>query len=644
MGVPVKQNKILSLILLACLWAGPSLRGDDCIDDPTISPYLKAVKTDPKNLDHQYNLAIAFYKKADTCVEPAIDAFERFVKIGDGKAEPKSLSDAYSVLGILNYQYKKDNSAAAKWFEKALKISPKDKDSLYGAALAYSSAGDNEKATEYFKMTVAADPKNVNAYYNLAIAMNQSYDEKSATPDQRKELTKVFEGAIKASEGNKKENKDVLIVLYNRVSELYDKAGDVLKAIETLKKAVTLAPEDFNAHSLLGIMYHRDKNYLKMVEEYEKAIAISPDQELARFNLGVAYINQEDFAKSYDQFKYITDKINPSCSECLALQGQTLERAIQEQLNKGTTAFTSEDYLLAKNAFEKVLALNGSNKEAQRYLEESTKKIDSEFNKFLREAKALEKKNKRIDAAAAIDRALALKPGDEEAKKIQGKIGADISQLGKIYQLAGDKAAKTGDYETARNEYLKLQRIPRFKDSAAKKLAQLDLKFKKNLDEAVNEGDGYFKKGDLAKARNSYKRAMAINANDKRASGGLVKTNTQITEQKKKLVARGEDEFGAGKKQDARKTFEKVLALDPNDDKANDFIKRITGTESSAKVNADQVKQLYYKGVDFYVNNQINKAISAWEELLKVDPNHLDAKRNIERARSKLRALEKLKG
>ena len=56
-----------------------------------------------------------------------------------------------------------------------------------------------------------------------------------------------------------------------------------------------------------------------------------------------------------------------------------------------------------------------------------------------------------------------------------------------------------------------------------------------------------------------------------------------------------------------------------------------------------EVKRLYYEGVDLYVNNKIEAAIQSWEKLLKLDPNHADAKKNIERAKAKLNALRAIK-
>ena len=67
---------------LGLLWAAPAARAGECDEDPTVMPFVRALKSDPKNTDHQYNLAIAYYKKTtqsdpgqpNPCLDDAIDS------------------------------------------------------------------------------------------------------------------------------------------------------------------------------------------------------------------------------------------------------------------------------------------------------------------------------------------------------------------------------------------------------------------------------------------------------------------------------------------------------------------------------------------------------------------------------------------
>jgi len=638
-------------LALGLLIAAPLAHAGDCDDDPTIMPYLRALKTDSKNQDNLYNLAIAYYKKVVTvdpgqpnpCLPDGINAMKRFIKAASGSSQNKALADAWGVLGILQFQFGDDAEAGLDSFLHAIKLRSDDKESTFGAALASMKLGKTQEASELFKKTILLDPNNVTAHYNYATSLLTIYGEKP-TPEQNESLKRAFEGAAKAGERSKKSSKDILLVTYNRLGDLYGRSNEVPKAIVVLNKAVELDDTDYNAHFQLGLLYNKDKNFLKMVDEYEKAVKIQPTQEDAHYNLAVAYVNQERFADAYEQFAYITDNINKGNSEVLALQAQTLERAITELTAAGTTAFTAEDYFTAKQKFEEVLKLNPKDKSADKYLDEANKQIEAKFAEYVKAGDKKAKSGSKTDAAEFYEKALTLKPDAADVKAKRDKLGADISQLVNRYISKGDSAFAKNDFFTAEESYRKASKFKQGKVKAEARLKKLGDKFKGDFARKMKSGQDALKSGSLGAARNAFKGALALKPGDKEANAGLVQANTRMSEQIKKLTAQADEAAGAGKKAEAAKAYNKILALDPSNKNAAEQVKSLTGNVAKAVVNADQVKALYYQGVDFYVNNNIKQAIATWEKLLAIDPNHDDARKNIARAKTKLDALAKLKG
>lgn len=633
---------VLATALLAA--AAPSLQASSCADDPAVNALEKAFKADSHNATTAYNLSVAYYNKQ--CYDDAVDSFERTAKLvkGDNAQAEDLRFQCYSALGGLYYQAKQDPKEAINNFKKALAIHPSDKDSLNGISMALVKTGQDDEAADYLRKTILADPRNVDARYRMAVMLNQKLEKEGKKPDPAllKEVTEAFAKTADLAESRgAKDNAEILVVCYTRLGELYRDSDQAEKAVDVLTKAVKLAPNDFNSRFILGQMQYRLKNYAAMIEQYQKAVEIEPQQKLARFNLGVAFINQEQYFEAYEQFKAITE-IDPGDSEALALMGQTIERAVEQQLSLGAAKYTAEEYLDARTAFTKVLTADPKNKIANEYLDKVNKAIDSNFADLIKQAKADLKKKRQEDAAEALEKALALKPDDPEATDLRKHTKANIGKLVGRYLSAGNTAFKRRDYDTAEREWNKAAEFRQGRTKAKASLAKLHKitgnQFKKDLSSAK----AALKKHDYVNARNAFRRALGVEPNNVDAKNGLTQVNTLISDKVKKYVDTGRSRFEDGDKKGARSSFDAALKLDPTNADANSYITRLTGSESRAKVDADKVKALYYQGVDLYVNNKIKEAIKVWEDLRKLDPNNQDAIKNIERAKVKLRALQNL--
>lgn len=58
----------------------------------------------------------------------------------------------------------------------------------------------------------------------------------------------------------------------------------------------------------------------------------------------------------------------------------------------------------------------------------------------------------------------------------------------------------------------------------------------------------------------------------------------------------------------------------------------------------DRTDLLYYKGIDFFVHNDYERAIEMWQRVLKKTPNHKDAKERIAETEALMKREEKQKG
>ena len=145
----------------------------------------------------------------------------------------------------------------------------------------------------------------------------------------------------------------------------------------------------------------------------------------------------------------------------------------------------------------------------------------------------------------------------------------------------------------------------------------------------------------------------------------------------KQEIRKARDYFGAKKYQQAASTAEYILEYDPVNKDAMDIknasyyeqggmlrkekkyaealaafshvdpdyknVRQLIESLDNNDKNKSRAAEHYMSGVNHYVNQDIDRAIKEWETALKLDPDHPNAKKDIENARSFLEKLNKIK-
>lgn len=89
------------------------------------------------------------------------------------------------------------------------------------------------------------------------------------------------------------------------------------------------------------------------------------------------------------------------------------------------------------------------------------------------------------------------------------------------------------------------------------------------------------------------------------------------------------------------KELQAVLQLDPSNTQARE---NLAALQQSSQRRTQDVQQLYLLGVESYSENNYELAIKYWQRVLALDPNHANARKNLERAQAKLAALARSGG
>jgi tetratricopeptide (TPR) repeat protein len=111
---------------------------------------------------------------------------------------------------------------------------------------------------------------------------------------------------------------------------------------------------------------------------------------------------------------------------------------------------------------------------------------------------------------------------------------------------------------------------------------------------------------------------------------------------KSELYATGLQLFSEGEFERALESFNALSQIDPNYLNVQEYINKSRAEMTEVTTYSQDVLNLYYEGMELYLEKRYADAISKWEEILEIDPYNKLARRNIDEARKRLRKLEEL--
>ncbi len=148
--------------------------------------------------------------------------------------------------------------------------------------------------------------------------------------------------------------KQIYVQALTEQGRLHLEANRYKEAEADLRKAVSNAPEDFQAHFELGKLYTRTQEYAKAVESYKHAIAAKPDSAAGMYNLGFVYAGQKDWDNAEKMLLRAADQKSPFIDKIYFNLG-----VVQLKLGKKNDGIHN---------LKKSLGINPENMRARQYL------------------------------------------------------------------------------------------------------------------------------------------------------------------------------------------------------------------------------------------------------------------------------------
>ncbi len=149
--------------------------------------------------------------------------------------------------------------------------------------------GDFE-SVPFFKRAIELDPNFALAHARLGTVLGNI----GQRPDSEAATKRAFELRERISERER---------LYVEARYYTTVTRDQEKAIETYRLLLGTYPDDFAAHTNLGLIYRSRGMVKEAIASLQESVRVAPDQPLGHLNLGFAYLDDERFDDAQKEFE-----------------------------------------------------------------------------------------------------------------------------------------------------------------------------------------------------------------------------------------------------------------------------------------------------------------------------------------------------
>jgi tetratricopeptide (TPR) repeat protein len=237
------------------------------------------------------------------------EAFVALTELNKQKRDPAVFNNMGIVQ--LRRKSAREGSSAAFYFNEASKLDPEDADLFFNLGYAYFASGDPKAASYWLREAVRRNPADDEAHYVLGVALQAQGSEAEAAREKElarqlsstwadvektgetsmpKDLerlkTELIEpGALRVESvlvaAEQREQQELATFHLERGRRLFQEERDA-EAIAELRRTIYLMPYQAEAHLLLARLYQRTGRLREAVDSLKIAVWIDPNNHEAR--------------------------------------------------------------------------------------------------------------------------------------------------------------------------------------------------------------------------------------------------------------------------------------------------------------------------------------------------------------------------
>jgi len=373
---------------------------------------------------------------------------------------------------------------------------------------------------------------------------------------------------------------------------------------------------------------------------FDNAYAVRAGYDRDNVSLGVGYVyRMVSFDYAYKLMDHVDNSHRLSVSVLLGETQKSLQKTEETESQKPTTGPVQYEFTKQFKFYKE---------KADDYYDQS--QLDSALM-YYRRAQDFEKDNQEVNnRILMIAEALhfqkqkgTVKPTPPPPPTSRTETVSDTTKIVQIYyDLSHSFYAK--HYYLPALDLIEQILVMQPQHTEAKQLGtKIQIEIDQGIENNLRDGQSAEKSGDFSRAVEAYTRVLELDPTNANARQSRDRLFGRLSISEKLYL--GIKQFEENKLAPAKGQFEAVLAIEPDNEIALNYMEKINKTIALPTtldvLQADPVIwPLYLDGLKFMRDKQYQKAIEAWQKVLKAYPNSTDAINNISQARLRLDAAK----
>lgn len=624
-------------------WCGTS--------SPSVEQLKNIAATQSQNPDAQFNLGVYYFQQGDweACIAPGRkvialnpDDAQANYMVGTAFMQLKNYPEAMNYLKraididpqqvqarinlSLIYFREQKLGDALTLLKETLRIDPENVEATNNLAAIYLKSGKVDEALREYKHLIRLNPRSHQAYQKLA----ELYYERQ----QFEEVTRLGEQAKTAGIS--------AATFLDLVGMAHLQLNNIKEAYQAFYQAKQINPGDSQAYLGLGLVAYKEADLELAVQNFKQAVKLNNGNLDAINQLAMAYEDQGEFYKSA-YFYGMVAKSSPQDEEARKAFLKARDKAVEHYLSEGSKASLEGEFRRAIDNWERVLKLDPQNSNAQKFIKTAQNKLEAQVREHTDQAEQYIRQNQHQQAYRELRAALKLDPTSKTALADLDRVKLRQKEKDEIRTAVALDQIKRGNVKAAITEFRNTLKSDPNNLIAKQYLSKIQNEQKSGTDSTYRRGIELLSTGQYREAVANLEQALEMDSSNQAIKNLLFKARTKLRDAVKAALARGTELAANGRVAEAKEKFNEVLALDPENEQANDRLRKLTGTSVTAKtaVSKEEIKKMYYDGVSYYLDGQNRRAIDIWRKILTLDPDNQEAKSSIAKAETELKEMAK---